>query len=72
MLVTGMPQNNCQRSTSIMLTFSKHFLMNNTNLFNTQGLKIRVSRIIVRGPIRVETRVVSHGDRLNHDSNHSC
>ena len=55
-----------------MLTASKRFLTNSADLFNMQGLKIRVSKIIVSGPIRVEIRVVSHGDRLNHDSNHPC
>ena len=71
-LVTGTPQSNCRHSTNIMLTASKRFLTNRTNLFRMQGLKIMVSKIIVSGPIRVEIRVVSHGDRLNHDSNQPC
>lgn len=68
-LVTGTLQSSCRRSTNMMLTASKRFLTNSTNLFNMQGPKVSVSKIMMHGPIREEIRVVSHGDQLNPDSN---
>lgn len=46
----------------MMLIESKRFLTNDTNLFKIQGPKINAKSTIIQGPMRVEIRVVSHGD----------
>jgi len=55
-----------------MLTFSSRLLTNDTIPFSIQGPKISVITIIAIGPIKVDIRVVNHGEWLNHDSNHPC
>lgn len=55
-----------------MLIFSSRLLTNDTSLFNKQGSKINAIPIIVIGPIKVDTRVVSHSEWLDHDANYLC
>lgn len=46
--------------------------VNGSSLLRIQGPKVNSSRRMISGPRIVETRVVIHGDLLNHPSSHPC